>query len=137
MTMTNDYMYRARILEQPEWEEYEAFDERDRGYGTQRRWEKWHRPVGWLASADYVEHYQSDKFFEPNTDRWFKSRSSAASRVSLLRSMGYEAIVQRSAPVVWPSGSATKVETSESSNVLAAIKTLVRAGVVKSADDLL
>lgn len=135
--MTNDYMYRARILEQPEWEEYEAFDERDRGYGPECRWETWHRPAGWVASADYVERHQSDKFFEPNTDRWFKSRFSAASRVSLLRSMGYEAIVQRSAPVVWPSGAGTKVDVSESQTVLAAIKTLVRAGVVKSADDLL
>ncbi|HIW98761.1 MAG TPA: hypothetical protein H9871_01315 [Candidatus Nesterenkonia stercoripullorum] len=136
--MSKDYMYRARIIESPEFEEYEAFD--DKGlYGESpgRRWVTWHRPVGWRASEDYIDHYGTNKFFEPRTERWYKSRSSAADRVKLLGSMGYRAIVQRSAPVVWPRGHASKVDVSESAAVVDAIRTLVRAGVVKSADDLL
>lgn len=136
--MSKDYMYRARITESPEFEDYIAFDDRGRyGENNQRRHEEWQRPVGWRASADYIEHYGTNKFFEPRTERWYKSRSSAADRVKLLGSMGYRAIVQRSAPVVWPRGHASKVDVSESAAVVDAIRTLVRAGVVKSADDLL
>lgn len=135
--MANDYMYRARILEYPEFEQYEAFDDKGLyGEATERRWQKWSRPVGWSASADYVEHFKTDKFFEPSTGRWYKSRSSVAERVKLLNSMGYKAIVQRSAPVVWPTGSQSKVEESGALDVGAAIHVLKRAGLIKSADDL-
>lgn len=132
--MTDDYMYRAHIIEEPEFETYYAWDERN---GERFDHIEWNRPVGWEPSSDYVERFRTTKFFEPDTWKWFKSRSSAAGRVSLLESMGYRAIVQRSAPVVWPPDGQKRVDTSESRKVLAAIKTLVRAGVVKSADDLL
>lgn len=93
------YMYRAQILEKPEFEAYYAFDDRSRhDYDV----EEWYRPVGWVADADYIGRFGTDKYFEPDTDKWFKSRSSAAARVKLLEGMGYVAIVQRSAPVVWP-----------------------------------
>ena len=131
-------MYRTQIVEYPEFEDYTAWDDRGLyGENTGRRWEEWSRPVGWEPSDDYMEHYRTNKFFEPNTDRWYKSRSSAGDRARLLNSMGYVAIVQRSAPVQRPADGQKKVSSSESANVLAAIRTLVRAGVVKSADDLL
>lgn len=131
-------MYRTQIIEYPEFEDYTAFDDRKWHVDDDtRRWEEWSRPVGWVASDDYVERYQTNKFFEPSTDRWYKSRSSAGDRARLLNSMGYVAIVQRSAPVQWPADGQKKVNDSESRRVMDAIRTLVRAGVVKSADDLI
>ncbi|MDN6706411.1 hypothetical protein [Corynebacterium glyciniphilum] len=129
-----DHMYRAQIIEQPEFEAYYAFD-----YGRNRAEDavEWHRPVGWEPTNEYVERFETNKFFEPSTLKWYKSRSSAADRVSLLESMGYKAIVQQSSPVIWPEDGAAKHNTSDSAKVLAAIRTLVRAGVVKSADELL
>lgn len=132
--MTDDYMYRAHIIEDPEFETYFTWDHR--GDDLVRGIE-WNRPVGWEASADYIERFRTNKFFEPDTWKWFKSRSSASSRVKLLESMGYRAIVQRSAPVQWPADGKKRVDTSESRRVIDAIRTLIRAGVVKSADDLL
>lgn len=124
-------MFRVQIIEYPVFEEYESWDARGL-YGEVQgvRRQMWRRPAGWVASADYVERYKSDKFFEPDTDRWFKSRSSAADRVRLLRSMGYEAIVQRSAPVVWPADGVEKVDTSTDAKVAEAVQTLIRAGVI-------
>lgn len=115
-------MYRAQIVERPEFETYWAFDYRNH-YGDSS---EWHRPVGWEASPDYIERFLTDKFFEPNTDKWFKSRSSAASRVELLNSMGYVAIVQRSAPVEWPWDGEKFVDTSP--DVAAALRVVRAAG---------
>lgn len=115
-------MFRAHIVEYPEFEEYIAFDERPH-YGSS---DKWHRPVGWEATPDYIDHFGTDKFFEPNTDKWFKSRSSAASRVALLNEMGYVAIVQRSAPVQWPRDGEPRV--SDSPDVAAALRVVRAAG---------
>lgn len=127
-------LYRAQIIDYPEFEDYYAFDY-DRG--RHETAVEWSCPVGWEASDEYIERRQTNKFFEPSTDKWYRSRSSAAGRVSLLESMGYRAVVQQSAPVEWPEKGQKKVNDSESRRVLDAIRTLVRAGVVKSADDLL
>lgn len=118
--MTSQSMYRAHIVEYPEFEEYIAWDERD---GSPSRF-VWERPVGWEPSVDYVERFKTSKFFEPDTDRWFKSRSSAAERVKLLNSMGYRAIVQKSAPVVWPADGEKSV--NQNADVARALK-IVRA----------
>ena len=127
-------LYRAQIVDYPEFETYYAFDY-DRGRNEDCV--EWSRPVDWEASEEYVERRQTNKFFEPSTDKWYRSRSSAAGRVALLESMGYRAIVQQSAPVEWPEEGKKKVNDSESRRVMDAIRTLVKAGVVKSADDLL
>lgn len=115
-------MYRAQIVEYPEFETYWAFDHRNH-YGDSS---EWRRPVGWEASPDYIERFMTDKFFEPNTDKWFKSRSSAASRAELLNSMGYVAIVQRSAPVEWPRDGEKSVDTSP--DVAGALRVVRAAG---------
>lgn len=131
--MITQHMYRAHIVEEPEWEEYQAWDNR-----LGDTWEEpWHRPVGWRATPEYTERFDTNKFFEPSTDRWYKSRSSAAERVALLNSMGYTAIVQRSAPVVWPEDGKERVNDSEISRVNDAIRVLKRAGLIKSADEIL
>lgn len=132
--MINQPMYRTQIIEQPEWEEYLAWDRRMEGE-LHKTW--WHKPVGWEASEEYRERFNTNKFFEPATDRWYKSRSSAAERAALLNSMGYVAIVQRSAPVVWPADGVKKVNDSEFAQVTQAIKVLKRAGLIKSADEIL
>lgn len=134
--MARGCMYRAQIIEQPEWEEYLAFDDKPR-YPGQPGQELWHRPVGWEASPDYIERFGTDKFFEPNTDRWYKSRSGAKARVDLLNSYGYRAIVQRSAPVVWPKEGEEKVSASEATRVRDAIRVLKDAGLIDSADEIL
>lgn len=115
-------LYRAYIVDAPEFEEYIAWDER---YG-EREEALWERPVGWEPDADYVERFKSNKFFEPNTDKWFKSRSSAKARVDLLNSMGYVAIVQRSAPVQWPKDGQERVP--ENANVAEALRIVQDAG---------
>lgn len=117
----SDYMYRAHIIDYPEFEAYTAFDER-----TGEEAVEWFRPVGWKASPDYIERFRTNKFFEPNTDKWFKSRSSAKRRVDLLNSMGYIAIVQRSAPVQWPKDGQERVP--ENANVAEALRIVRDAG---------
>lgn len=120
--MISQPMYRVQIIREPEFEEYSAWDERD-GFRSESVHE---RPVGWEPSADYVERYRTNKFFEPSTDRWYKSRSSASERAKLLNAMGYEAIVQRSAPVVWPADGEKSV--SAEPNVAQALKVVQRHG---------
>lgn len=117
----SDYMFRAHIIDYPEFEAYLAHDDR-----TGEQSVEWGRPVGWEATPDYVEHFRTDKFFEPNTDKWFKSRSSAKRRVDLLNSMGYIAIVQRSAPVQWPKDGQERV--TEKANVAEALRIVRDAG---------
>lgn len=120
----SNHMYRAHIVERPEFERYVAFDDRT---GEQRV--EWSRPVGWEASPAYIERFHSDKFFEPSTDKWFRSRSSAKARVDLLNEMGYRAIVQRSAPVVWPLGDREKVpQKPKTPNVAQAMRIVRSAG---------
>lgn len=126
--MPKPYLYRAHIIEYPEFEDYIARDWSDRYQGhTKEMWCR--RPVGWQPDSEYLEHYETDQYFEPATDRWNRSRSSAKRRVDLLNSMGYKAIVQRSAPVVWPAGDKDRVDGSEVGEVLHAIGVLKRAGV--------
>lgn len=127
--MRENTLYRAHIVEYPEFERYEAFDERGEG-GV------WTCPVGWTADADYIERFGTNKYFEPNTDKFYRSRSSAKARVDLLNSMGYEAIVQRSAPVEWPAECKEKVESGQALEVAKAVGVLKRAGIIQSADEL-
>lgn len=117
----SEYMYRAHIIDYPEFEGYIAFDER-----TGEEAVEWGRPVGWQAGPEYIERFKSNKFFEPNTDKWFRSRSSAKRRVDLLNSMGYVAIVQRSAPVQWPKDGQGRVR--EKANVAEALRIVRDAG---------
>ncbi|MCX7491505.1 hypothetical protein OS127_03045 [Corynebacterium sp. P6129] len=131
-----DYMYRTQIISEPEFERYEAFDDNETYVHDGRRYETWYRPVGWVASPDYVDHYKTNKYFEPRVSRWYKSRSSAAERAKLLNDMGYTAIVQRSAPIVWPKDGQKRVEVSEGQKLRSAINTLVAAGLISGADEL-
>lgn len=130
--MKENSLYRAHIVEEPEFERYYAFDERYPGERIE-----WGKPIGWEPSPEYVERFKTNKWIEPATDKWFKSRSSAAARVKLLEDAGYRAIVQKSAPVQWPNGDAKAVSESDASEVLGAIKTLIRHSVIRSADDVL
>lgn len=130
--MKENSLYRAHIVEQPEFEQYYAFDERYPGERIE-----WEKPIGWEPSPEYVERFKTNKWIEPDTRKWFKSRSSAVARVKLLESAGYRAVVQKSAPVRWPDGDARAVNESGASEVLDAIRTLVKHGVARSADDIL
>lgn len=132
------HLYRVQIIDQPEWEERLCFDTYKYGPHEGERYQTYkHCPVGWVASDDYIAHFGTDKWIEPALEKLWKSRSSAADRVKLLESAGYTAIVQRSAPVEWPTDGKKTVDTSEVRQVTQAIRVLKRAGLVKSADDLL
>lgn len=126
-------MYRTQIVEYPEWEEYLAWDRREGE--LHKEW--WYKPVGWEADPDYIEHFQTNKFFEPGTSKWYKSRSSASERTAMLNRMGYKAVTQRSAPLVWPADGHERVNDSETVQVTQAIKVLKRAGLIRSADEIL
>lgn len=126
------YLYRAQILDYPEFEEYFAFDNRVTA-GEECVWE---RPVGWEPSEWYVESFKTNKFFEPDTSKFYRSRSSAKDRVDLLNSMGYRAIVQRSAPVEWPADGKEKMQSGQALEVAKAVGVLKRAGVIQSADEI-
>lgn len=130
--MKENSLYRAHIVDEPQFERYYAFDERYPGERIE-----WGKPIGWEPSAEYVERFKTNKWIEPATDKWFKSRSSAAARVKLLEDAGYRAIVQKSAPVQWPNGDVKAVNESDASEVLDAIKVLIRHGVIRSAGDVL
>ncbi|MGZ0653692.1 hypothetical protein [Corynebacterium striatum] len=125
------YLYRAQIIGYPEFEEYEAFDYRYEPCET-----TWEKPVGWEPDEGYINRFKSNKYFEPNTDKFYRSRSSAKARVDLLNSMGYIAIVQRSAPVKWPADGQERVEDKQPVGVSEAIAVLKQAGVIQSADEL-
>lgn len=131
-------LYRVQIIEQPEWEERICFDTHKYGPDEGERYEVVdHCPVGWEASEDYILHFHTDRWIEPATEKLWRSRSSAASRRDLLEAAGYKAIVQKSAPVEWPTEGQTSVNTSEIRQVTDAIKVLKRAGLINSADDLI
>ncbi|MFS0295176.1 hypothetical protein ACL1CZ_13550 [Corynebacterium striatum] len=125
------YLYRAQIIGYPEFEEYEAFDYRYEPFET-----TWKKPVGWEPDEDYINRFKSNKYFEPDTSKFYRSRSSAKARVDLLNSMGYEAIVQRSAPVEWPADGKERVQPSQALEVAKAVGVLKRAGIIRSADEL-
>lgn len=127
------YLYRAHIIRYPEFEEYEAFDDRYKPFETTWTWKK---PVGWEPNEDYINRFKSNKYFEPDTSKFYRSRSSAKARVDLLNSMGYEAIVQRSAPVEWPADGQERVESGQALEVAKAVGVLKRAGIIQSADEL-
>ena len=125
------YLYRAQIIGYPEFEEYEAFDYRYEPFET-----TWEKPVGWEPDEDYIHCFKSNKYFEPDTSKFYKSRSSAKARVDLLNSMGYRAIVQRSAPVEWPADGKEKMQSGQALEVAKAVGVLKRAGVIQSADEI-
>lgn len=134
-------MYRAHIVDYPSTETRVVFRTRNVDYG-----DGWHEetqeyesqvPESWEPSEEYIERFGTNDWIEPATYKWFKSRSSAAERVALLDSVGYTAIVQRSAPIVWPADGAKKVNDSETAQVMQAIKVLKRAGLIESADEIL
>lgn len=121
--MSDGRLFRTQILEYPEFETYYAFDER-----TGQESIEWTCPVGWVASEEYVERFKTNKFFEPATDRIYRSRSSARERAELLNSMGYVAIVQRSAPIEWPEHGEKSVD--DHANVAKALQIVKRHGFV-------
>lgn len=134
-----DYLYRVQILDQPEWEERLCFDRR---YNSDlEEWETHHDyfpcPVGWEPSDWYVGKFKTDKWIEPALDKSWRSRSSAALRRDILVEAGYRATIQRSAPIEWPAPGKKSVPESEVHQVKEAIRTLKRAGLIKSADDLI
>ena len=136
-------MYRAHIVTYPITETREVFRTRTVDYGDGAGWHEEVQeyeaevPKGWEASPEYIERFGTDDWIEPATDKWFKSRSSAASRVELLNSMGYVAIVQQSAPVQWPRDGQKRVEVSDWERIKRAVRELVDLGVIKSADEIL
>lgn len=139
--MTSQPMYRAHIVEYPSTESREVFKTRTVDYGE--GWEEEthdyiaHVPEGWEPSQWYIDRFGTNDWIEPDTSKWFKSRSSAADRVEILNNAGYTAIVQRSEPVVWPADGQKKVPDSGVHQVQQAIRTLKRAGLIKSADELI
>lgn len=146
MSTPKKYMYRVEVIDEPEWEERECF----RTF-PQTSWNEWGEenveeittrsiqpvPKGWEPTEAYIERFKTDEFIEPSTNKWFRSRTSAKHLASLMESYGYEVIIQRSAPVQWPEGTASTVDTSPTREVLDAIQVLVRHGVIKSADDVI
>lgn len=118
--MSNQYLYRAHIVSLPEMEERECFRIRDvvevdadgRKFLLKEE-DKFTSaaPKGWQPTQDYVDRFNTNAFIEPSTTKLYQSRSGAKARVELLESFGYRAIVQRSAPIVWPEGDNTTVET--------------------------
>lgn len=125
-------MYRVQIIEEPDFESYYAFDERE----DEQRVE-WHRPVGWVADPDYIARFHTSKWFEPDTRKFYKSRSSAVRKAALLESMGYRVVVQRSAPVQWPAHGEDRIPDSGVAQVMDAIRVLREHGVIDSAEVLL
>ncbi|MBF6368372.1 hypothetical protein IU469_22000 [Nocardia puris] len=93
-------MYRVQVTSWPQGSMRQDPHDPDCSY-PDRSW----RPPNWSPSPQWVGRYggdTGDAFFWPKTDRWYRSRSSAARLRKLLESYGATAIIQRSAPILWP-----------------------------------
>lgn len=129
-----EYLYRVDIVSQPEWEERFCFDTDHEG---ERHKTLEHCPVGWEPHDDYIDRFGTDKWIEPLLDKGWRARSSAAIRRDILNDAGYVAIVQRSAPIKWPEDGQERVNSTEGKEIAAAIRVLKRAGLIRSADEIL
>lgn len=119
-------MYRVQIIDTPQFELRPCFD-RDRATGKQVYIDAL-CPVDWYPHQDYIDRFGTDKWIEPDTSGMWRSRSSAAMRRDLLNGAGYKAIVQRSAPVVWPADGRERVpELADPRRVRAAVRELAVA----------
>lgn len=130
----SDHLYRVDIISQPEWEERWCFDTNHEGDRVEGYWPC---PDGWEPHQEYIDRFGTSRWIEPALDKAWRSRSSAAMRRDILNAAGYLAIVQRSAPIVWPEDGNERVNDSEASQVAQAIRVLKRAGLIKSADEIL
>lgn len=135
-------MYRAHIVDYPETEtrlvfRKRAFTAEDGGDESIVGEYMSQVPRGWNPTQEYVDRFNTNDWIEPDTDKWFKSRTPAANRVKILNDAGYTAIVQRSAPVEWPKHGEEKVIDTDMTRVLNAIGVLKLAGLIDSADDLI
>lgn len=135
-------MYRAHIVEYPETETRPVFRKRAfsafNGESDEIVGEYMSNvPRGWNPTEEYIDRFGTDDWIEPDTDKWFKSRTPAANRVAILNDAGYTAVVQRSAPVEWPKDGEEKVIDTDMTRVLNAIGVLKLAGLIDSADDLI
>ena len=134
--MTDCY-YRVQITAQPEWEKRICFNTYKYGpRAGERYYTEEMCPVGWEPHDDYIEEFGTSKWVEPNLDKAWRSRPSAALRRDILESAGYKAIIQRSAPIQWPADGHECVDVSAAEDVLDALAVLSRAGLV-SVDDLI
>ena len=132
-----DYYYRVQITAQPEWEERICFNTYKHGpHAGERYYTEEMCPVGWEPNDDYIKQFGTSKWIEPNLDRAWRSRSSAAIRRDILEAAGYKAIIQRSAPIQWPADGEERISNSAASEVLDAMAVLSRAGLV-NVDDLI
>lgn len=131
-----DYMWRVQVVARPEWEEFEAWETvEDVTHSFMDR-----RPAGWVASESYVERFHTTKYIMPKVDKWYKSRSGASERAKLLRSHGFEVVVQRSAPLVWPRFGEERVVKESHSDVLdvvRAAKLLKEHGFIVAIEEVL
>ncbi|NEW33795.1 hypothetical protein GV791_14650 [Nocardia cyriacigeorgica] len=96
----NQYLYRVQIIEYPEGALIVDEHEPD-AMNLNPDWQ----PPGWDPSPEWVERFggvTGGAFFWPKTDREYRSRSSAVKLRRLVESYGATAIVQRSAPIIWP-----------------------------------
>ena len=101
------YLYRVQIIAYPEGALKPSPYCPDYSY-PDPNW----APEGWNPDEEWIERFGRDtgsRFFWPKTDREFKSRSSAARLKKLVESYGAKAIIQRSAPIVWPAHGEEKV----------------------------
>lgn len=124
------FMYRVQIVDTPQFELRSCFDT-DRDTGEQRYIDA-PCPVDWYPHQDYIDRFGTDKWIEPKITSMWRSRSSAAMRRDLLNGAGYTAIVQRSAPVVWPADGQERMPSlADPARIRGAVRELARAvGVV-------
>lgn len=129
-------MYRAHIIKYPRAELRDVWRDVDVNYGdetiTKRHEYTAYVPADFQPDDDYIARFHTTDWVEPSTEKWFKSRSSAKSRVDMLRAVGYGAIVQQSAPLVWPKDGQTRVPKT-TPNVAQALKIVKDAGFTVSA----
>ncbi|ORL01545.1 hypothetical protein [Prescottella equi] len=131
------HLYRVQITSEPEWEERPVWRDRtildERGADSTVRTEFVDRvPAGWYPTGDYIENMGTNAWIMPKTEgRWF-SRSSAAHRRRILEDVGFTAIIQRSAPIVWPEDGEEQVrlEVGPAERIADAIAVLQRAGII-------
>ena len=88
------YLYKVVITEYPDgswWED-----------GVHRGLDPDWAPEGWEADADWIDRFNTTRFFWPSTKREYRSKSSAQARAKLIESYGAKTRIDRSSLITWP-----------------------------------
>lgn len=100
--MRRRYLYRARVITYPPGSHITRIAWGERMECPVSEWS----PPGWTPSDEYIDRFNTTKFFWPKDCVEYKSRTSAKRRAELLQSFGATVVIERSSEITWPEAAA-------------------------------